>query len=191
MDKKQLRQQVKETLSSLSEEEKRLKTKKIQQHLFLLSAWKEAEVIGVTVSVGNEIDTYEIMERAWAEGKDVAVPKCFPNEKQLIFYKITSLDDLEESFYGLKEPQVERSTELMPEEISLLIVPGLIFDQKGYRVGYGGGYYDRFLNKFGTYFHTCSLCYDFQLSKELPVESHDIPVQTVVTDVKTLANLSD
>ncbi|MFA9559378.1 5-formyltetrahydrofolate cyclo-ligase [Evansella sp. AB-rgal1] len=180
MNKKHLREKVKKKLECISLAEKKERDNVIQQRLFSLPAWQAAKVVGVTISMEHEIDTYTIINHAWEEGKTVVVPKCIPKERKLLFYRITSFHQLEESYYGLKEPIPNKTEKYHPEDMDLLLVPGIVFDRRGYRIGHGGGYYDRFLH--GKSMKTCSLCYDFQFVEVVPNENHDIPVQIIIKD---------
>ncbi|MHA6251569.1 5-formyltetrahydrofolate cyclo-ligase [Oceanobacillus sp. CAU 1775] len=180
MNKKELRELGKEILLNIAAEEKQIITEKMVNELFLSTLWKEAKTIGVTVSTGFEWDTTPIIERAWEEGKSVVVPKCIPEIKRLDFYRLNSFNQLEDSFYNLREPNPALTTKVEKQEIELLIVPGLIFDKQGYRVGFGGGYYDRFLTDFPN--KTVSVFYSEQLIDEVPKASYDIAVQHLLTE---------
>ncbi|WP_088035749.1 5-formyltetrahydrofolate cyclo-ligase [Evansella clarkii] len=184
MDKSQWRKEIKKVMNELSQAEMKEQSKTVQEKLFTSELWKKADVVGTTISVGNELDTCSIIKQAWEENKRIAAPKCFPENRQLIFYEFSSFEDLEESFYGLKEPIPSKTLKITPEEMELLLVPGLVFDEEGYRIGYGGGYYDRFLE--GRDIKTCSLCYDFQLVRKLPHDSFDIPVNYIISPVKAI-----
>ena len=176
--KKKVRKKVKTSLEQLTEENRVEFTKKISRQLFDLNEWKKARVIGITISIPPEVPTLHIIEQAWREGKEVAIPKCNPENKTMQFKKITSFDQLESVYSGLLEP-VDSAVKVKPEEIQLLIVPGLAFTKDGYRLGFGGGYYDRFLSGYKR--STVSLAFDCQLIDEVPTELHDIPVDKVVT----------
>lgn len=153
---------------------------KIRENLFSSSTWKKAKTIGVTVSRGAEWDTSKIMEEGWQLGKKICVPKCYPKEKKLVFYEIDNFEQLEISFYNLKEPIVEKTKVVEKEEIDLLIVPGVVFNENGYRIGFGGGYYDRYLVDFPN--DTVSLAWSGQVVESLPVEEHDIAVGKIITE---------
>ncbi|MGE8078136.1 5-formyltetrahydrofolate cyclo-ligase [Peribacillus loiseleuriae] len=177
-NKRKIREEMKRRLSSLSILEHTQLSREIAQKVFELKEWKQAETIGITVAVHPEPETNFIIEQAWIEGKRVAVPKCIPSSKALDFRYIASFSELETVYYGLKEPVL--TTELAPKgDLSLLIVPGLAFTRKGYRLGFGGGYYDRFLTDYkGNLF---SLAFELQLMEHLPIEPHDIPVSKIIT----------
>lgn len=180
MNKKELRKKGKELLRSVTGSDKISTNEKIHNHLFQSMMWKEASLIGCTLSQDHEIDTYTIIKQAWKEGKTVAVPKCNPSEKALIFRKLTSFDQLESVYFGLQEPIEEKTQGIERDSIDLMIVPGLIFDCKGYRVGYGGGYYDRYLANFKN--TTVALATDSQVTEDVPKDEYDIPVQHLITE---------
>ena len=176
--KKKVRNKIKASLEQLSDEKRVEYTNQISIQLFQLSEWKRAKVIGITIAIPPEVSTLHIIEQAWREGKKVVIPKCNPENKTMQFKEITSFEQLESVYSGLLEP-VEATLKANAEEIDLLIVPGLAFTKDGYRLGFGGGYYDRFLSSYkGT---TIALAYECQLIDKLPLELHDIPVQQVVT----------
>ncbi|AZV44387.1 hypothetical protein BAOM_3778 [Peribacillus asahii] len=176
--KRKIRNDMKATLERLSEEQRIKYTNQITEQLFHLEEWKKAKVIGITIAVPPEVPTASIIEQAWSEGKKVAVPKCYPQTKVMEFKEITSFQQLESVYSNLLEPIAETVC-VDSEEIDVLIVPGLAFTKEGYRLGFGGGYYDRFLVSFkGT---TLALAYECQLVESLPIEAHDLPVHQVVT----------
>ena len=176
--KKKVRKDIKTSLEQLTDEQRVDYTKQISRQLFNLSEWKQAKIIGITISIPPEVPTLHIIEQAWSEGKEVAIPKCNPENKTMQFKKITSFEQLESVYSGLLEP-VEHTLKVMPYEINLLIVPGLAFTRDGYRLGFGGGYYDRFLSGYNG--STASLAFECQLMDKVPTELHDIPVHQVVT----------
>jgi 5-formyltetrahydrofolate cyclo-ligase len=179
MDKKEWRGTIMTRLKGLSEQEKQFKSKAIYQHLLHLSTWETSLTIGVTISTTKEINTRPIIEKAWEWEKQVAVPKCLPQTKQLDFRKLDNFSQLESVYFGLQEPIVAETSPIQPEHMALLIVPGLCFDSRGYRIGFGGGYYDRFLENYQGI--TVALAYEEQLIEKLPEEAHDIPVDFLVT----------
>jgi 5-formyltetrahydrofolate cyclo-ligase len=182
--KKELRNEIKKKLNSLSEQEWSAFNQKIQDQLVTSDSWNIAKVIGITISRGKEIETRGIIETAWQEGKKVAVPKCFPNEKRMVFYLLTDYNQLEEVYFGLKEPKVHETTSVESNQMDLLIVPGICYSENGYRIGYGGGYYDRFLQHFRG--NTLSLLFECQLVENIPFERFDIPVMQMITEKRTI-----
>jgi 5-formyltetrahydrofolate cyclo-ligase len=180
LDKKELRQKQKDLLSSFERHIYEHKSFLIASSLYKTEEWRTSKTIAVTVSNFPEVDTWQVIRKAWEEGKWILVPKCVPNEKKLDFYYLHSFDGLEKVFYGLFEPDPEKNTPADSAEIDLVIVPGLAFMRNGYRLGFGGGYFDRFLENFRG--QTLSLAFKEQLVKEVPVEHFDIPVAKIVSE---------
>ncbi|MGM7721124.1 5-formyltetrahydrofolate cyclo-ligase [Metabacillus sp. Hm71] len=185
MEKKDLRKLIKNKLAEMTEDEYWNFSKDIQQRLFCLPAWNNAHTIAVTISTGQEVDTKGIIEKAWEEKKRVVVPKCDPAGKTMAFRQITSFDQLEPAFFGLLEPKIEETVEMGPRQIDLIIVPGICFDRKRYRIGYGGGYYDRYLTKYTN--DTLSLAFSMQMVEKVPREKHDIPVSKILTECEEIS----
>lgn len=179
-EKIMLRKKMKEKLSTISKPDYEHYSYNIAQKLYEQEEWKKAKTIGVTVSKKPEVDTYQIIRKAWEEGKVVAVPKCRPQEKVLEFRRLCAFNQLESVYNGLWEPIPGVTKEVKPDEIDLLIVPGLAFSRTGYRLGFGGGYYDRYLKSYRG--HTVSLAFHMQLLERIPVEEHDRPVEKIITD---------
>ncbi|MDX8359589.1 5-formyltetrahydrofolate cyclo-ligase [Cytobacillus sp. IB215316] len=152
----------------------------ISQRLFSHRLWKDTNTIGITISKRPEVDTIPIIEKAWKHNKKVVVPKCHPKKKKMTFREISSFDQLEMVYYGLQEPIEELTKETASHDIDLLIVPGLCFTKTGDRLGFGGGYYDRYLvNYIGN---TVSLAFAIQIVQALPTESFDKRVQRILTN---------
>ncbi|MBT2754731.1 5-formyltetrahydrofolate cyclo-ligase [Mesobacillus foraminis] len=152
----------------------------IARNLYSDVSWVEARTIGITLSRAPEVDTFQLIRKAWEQGKRVAVPKCQPKNREMIFRQLTRFAQLETVYSNLYEP-VEAETEMVePDKIDLLIVPGLAFTKTGYRLGFGGGYYDRFLKCYSG--RTLALAFEQQLVPDLPIETHDLPVSKIVTE---------
>lgn len=184
LKKKQMRHQILHELSIMDEQLFQKKCMMIRNRLFKERAWIESRYIALTLSVGREVETAAIISRAWAEDKAVAVPKCNPANKTLTFYRIKSFRELEFGFYGLLEPKPSETSVVPDLALDLAVVPGVVFDRNGYRIGYGGGYYDRFL----AHYHgkTISLLLEAQLAESVPVESHDQRIELLITEQRTL-----
>jgi 5-formyltetrahydrofolate cyclo-ligase len=181
MTKSEWRKKMKQQLVLMEKEERREKSQQIANYLFQTKQWKSCKSMGITVSRNFELDTSLIIEAAWNNGITVCVPKCYSKDKQMEFRAIQSYDQLENVYMDLYEPIVDQTNVILSEDIDLLIVPGLVFDRSGYRIGYGGGYYDRYLAGYsGT---TISLAYQSQLMDLLPHEKFDVPVEQVITEI--------
>jgi 5-formyltetrahydrofolate cyclo-ligase len=179
MNKKEFRSFVLGELKKLSKPEYEQFSYEIANQLFADEFWKKAKTIGITVSNYPEVDTYQIIRKAWEQNKRVVVPKCHPKEKQMSFHELKQFTQLESVYYGLLEPIEALTSKVESVDIDLLIVPGLAFSNEGYRLGFGGGYYDRFLSDFKS--NTVSLAFPIQLKDRLPIEKHDLPVQKIIT----------
>lgn len=179
-DKHSLREMMKKSLSELSKPLYEDYSYKIASKLFKDEDWKQANVIGITISKRPEVDTYQIIRKAWELGKQVVVPKCYPKEKKLVFRTLKEFSQLESVFYGLLEPIEEQTPKVDSNEIDLLIVPGLAYTRGGLRVGFGGGYYDRFLTTYSG--KTLSLAFSNQMVDQFQAEAHDLPVSKIITN---------
>ena len=175
--KNKLRKTLKEARSNVSDKSE--KADLILQRLISLEEYKSADTLLCYVSFGDEVDTHRLIKLALKDGKTVAVPYC--KDRGIIeFYIINSLDELKLGAYGIKEPDIIFNKRLEVPENSIIIVPGLAFNRFGFRIGYGGGYYDRFLENYKHI--SVGLCYNDMLFDEIPTEKYDMPVGIVVTD---------
>ncbi|MDQ0213873.1 5-formyltetrahydrofolate cyclo-ligase [Oikeobacillus pervagus] len=180
IDKKTIRERLKKELAKISQQAYEEKSNRIAHSLFSQNQWKKSDTIGITISRFPEVDTYSIIKQGWTEGKQMVVPKCEPKTKQMHFFKLESFDQLETVYFGLLEPNPTTTMKVDQKAIQLLIVPGLAYTRGGYRLGFGGGYYDRFLQSYAG--ETMSLAFSEQLQDELPIEQHDLSVEQIITD---------
>ncbi|MBP3951245.1 5-formyltetrahydrofolate cyclo-ligase [Bacillus suaedae] len=177
--KQECRNQIQRELKTMPDQLFDRACQEIAEHLFRSAYWQETTRIATTISRDREIDTSAIIQRAWSEGKQVMVPRTNFNNKTMVFYIITHFDQLETRSYGIKEPRPTETIEIPPSQIDLLLVPGVAFDQRGYRLGYGGGFYDRFLQICNA--RTLSLALTEQILPEIPLDYHDLPVDHLLT----------
>ena len=172
--KAELRKQVLHEMKALSQEQKqamdRALTERFLQHPF----YQEAKVIATYLSFPHEFQTQELIKRMLKDGKKVLIPKTYP--KGRMEFVVYNPQQLAKTSFGLLEPQGDLEV-VEPSQIDLIHVPGLAFTTEGYRIGYGGGYYDRYLEHFTG--HTLSTVYPCQI-QEFNFENHDIPVQEVL-----------
>lgn len=175
--KQVLRQTLKARRAALAPAQRAEMGAAIAEQVLALPVYRTCTTLFSYVSVQEEVDTRALIQAALHDGKQVAVPRC--EGKQIVFYVIDALEKLVPGRYGLLEPPVgERA---VPDPHSICIVPGLSFDRLGVRIGYGGGFYDRFLPTFPGV--SVGLCYASLLSQTpLPLESHDCSVHFVVSD---------
>ena len=180
MQKQILRKNMIQQLKELSQDERNDIQLKQQHLLFQSKLWENVLTIGITVSKGFEWDTKQIIQQGWKENKVIAIPKCHPIDKTMTYHEITSFEQLEVVYAGLEEPVIELTRPVETDQLDLCIVPGIVFDKSGYRIGFGGGYYDRMLPSIQA--PTLSICSDLQIVSSLPKESHDIPVDYLLSE---------
>ncbi|SFL67306.1 5-formyltetrahydrofolate cyclo-ligase [Salibacterium qingdaonense] len=177
--KKEIRRHIRNQFQHTAPAERNEETGYIYQHLFHSSLWKKSATIALTMSTRNEIDTVPVIEQAWQEGRQTAVPRADPAEESMTFYRISSFQETRQEFAGIWEPEPDPEAFVPPSAFDLIIVPGMAFDREKYRIGFGGGYYDRFLQTVEA--PTCALLYSFQLFERIPHEPHDIPLDFLCT----------
>lgn len=144
--KKELRARYRKVRTDMSPQLKDKLDEGIFRKLVSTDAYKNCQVLLTYVSTAIEVDTFRIIKQAFADGKTVAVPRCVDGTRDMIFYIIESLDQLETGSFSVLEPVPEKCAELKEFDGAVCIVPGLAYDMDGYRLGYGKGYYDRFLS---------------------------------------------
>lgn len=180
MEKKLQRNQILASLKKMGKSDYQEKSQAIRSRLMQDPAFKAAKTIGLTIAAFPEVDTIPLIEFCWKNGKRVAVPKCNPLTHTMDFYEIHHFGQLETVYMKLKEPKVAETAYVSPEEIDLMVVPGVVYSPEGYRIGFGGGYYDRYLASYPGV--TRSLAFAEQISDSVPVEVHDVPVAGIHTE---------
>lgn len=155
---------------------KQHETRLIQQ-LLLHPHWEAAKTIGVTLSQGMELNTQPIIEAAWRDGKQVVVPRTLPN-RQMDFVSYTRETPVQLSKFGVLEP-IRELPQVAKAAIDFILVPGVAFKENGYRIGFGGGYYDRYLADYNG--KTLSLVMPTQVSEAWQTDEFDVPVDTLLT----------
>ena len=159
------------------------KGRSIQRRLLSLPEYQGARLVHSFVSMPGEIDTRGLIEAALSSGRRVAVPVVTKGRRDLLHAEIAALSDLRpEGTWGLYQPPPERIRPIAPSEIDLVVVPGLVFDPAGNRVGFGAGYYDRFLR--GIHAPKVAVAYAFQVFPEVPTTAQDVAVDLIVTEEK-------
>jgi len=175
MDKTALRKWIREQKRAMTTAEIEEKSRILGEKFRNSQAYKEASVIYGYLPYNQEVRTVPMLRQALADGKRVAVPKVFGEEMKFIY--LTDLDRVEKGYAGIPEP-VDDGPEA-EDPTALVLMPGLAFDPEGHRIGYGGGFYDKFLAKEPEH-PTLALCYDFQMLPKLETEAFDIPVDWVI-----------
>lgn len=160
---------------------KKLRDEKIFSKLIGLDAYKAANTVLTYVSTDIEVDTIKFIKHALNDGKTVAVPRCVPNTRDMVFYVINSLRDLERGSFSVLEPILKKCRKLIDFKGAFCIVPALVYDRYGYRLGYGKGYYDRFLSAHPNMF-LVGIGYCCCTVTELIHGRFDVAVDTLVTE---------
>lgn len=178
--KTKLRQKYRSIRERMPKDKKSLMDEKILNKICILNAYKKSDTVFTYVSKEIEVDTFELIKKCKSDGKKVAVPACNSENRTMNFYYINSFDDLEKATFGLLEPIREKCQIVKDYSSGLCIVPGFCFDYKGYRLGYGYGYYDRFLQNFGG--TTLGICYSNCIIPQLPHGKFDKHVDILLND---------
>ena len=175
MDKKELRRSIRERKRAMTEEEIVQRSEKLGKLFVQSEAYKNAKTIYGYLPYNQEVRTVPMLEQALKDGKKVAVPKVYGDEMKFLY--LDDLSKVSKGYAGIPEPIADEP--VADDETALVLMPGLAFDLAGHRIGYGGGFYDKFLAAEPNH-PTLALCYEFQMLPELHTEEHDIPVDTVL-----------
>ena len=175
MTKQELRAQIRQLKRAMTEAQIVEASQRLGQLFAASEAYKQAKTIYGYLPYNQEVRTTPMLQRALDDGKRVAVPKCYGDEMRFIY--LDDLSQVEKGYCGIPEP-IEDGP-IADDETALVLMPGLAFDKEGHRMGYGGGFYDKFLEKEPNH-PTLALCYEFQMLPYLETEDHDIPVDTVI-----------
>jgi len=178
--KKNLRTRYKNERLKLSPTEKQNLDEGVFNRFLKLNQYSSANTLLAYVSTDIEVDTHRIINKALEDGKRVAVPYCVPNTRIIEFYLINSLDDLSPGTFGVLEPIPNPENKLTDWEKSICVIPGLCFDFYGYRLGFGKGYYDRFLSEYTGI--RVGICYSSGVRGHLHHGRYDRTVDVLVTE---------
>lgn len=175
MDKKSLRQKIKEQKRNMTQAQIEAASTRLGELFAACDAYRQAKTVYFYLPYNQEVRTIPMLERALADGKRVAVPKVYGEEMRFIY--IEDLSGIAPGSFGIPEPVADEPVANDPT--ALVLMPGLAFDRQGNRMGYGGGFYDKFLNQEPDH-PTVALCYEFQMCEALPTEEFDVPVDLVL-----------
>ena len=178
--KTELRQKYRSLRQSMPPEIKKQKDEAIAAQVRRLWQYQRNRVLLIYVSTDIEVDTFGIIRQAIEDGKRVAVPRCVPDTRNMEFYYIHSTDELAPGMFGVLEPKADPEKLYHEGDGGLCIVPAFSYDWRGYRLGYGKGYYDRFLSRFEG--NMVGICYSDCVQRSLPHGRFDRPVELLVTE---------
>ena len=188
MEKKEIRRLVAERKKEYSDVLFEQLSRQIISRLLELPCYLEADTIFAYMDMPGEVKMRDFIRRCWEDGKTVAIPKIITSDTDyrlsaahMRFFRIDSFDDLHEGMMHIMEPDPERCECLDSEEMALIIMPGVAFDTDRHRIGYGGGFYDRYL-AMHTEHPTAAVAYGFQIFDSIPFEEQDIRPQILVTE---------
>ena len=185
--KKEIRQRMIDQRKTLSPMVRREKSHQIFQQLQQLQPYNEAKNLMTYVPFQEEIHTTFLIEDFLKKSHRVFIPVTRPKEKEIIISELLDIEkDLEIGHFGVLEPKAFAFRPKDPKILDLIIVPGLAFTKSGYRIGYGGGYYDRFLPTLKHKPLTIALAFDFQIISVLPINKYDVPVDMIVTESRVI-----
>lgn len=159
--------------------DKAVKDSLIREAFLCSDEYLSAKTVLLYASFGSEIDVDECIRDSLMLKKPTALPVCVNSSGDMEFYLINSADDLKEGLFGIREPDTAVCKKLTDFDGAVCAVPAVAYDKRGFRLGYGRGYYDRFLQKFNVI--SVGLCYNELVEDELPAENHDIPVKLIIT----------
>src|SRR5437879_3456915 len=181
LNKSLLRRQLREKLAAMPEDVRHHKSVQACTCIAGSAEWAAARVIMLYLSTPTEVDTSPLALKAWQQGKTVVVPKVSWDQRRMLPVEISSLtDQMTTSGPGVREPAGGKPVPV--DFIDFVVVPGLGFDLRGYRIGRGMGFYDRFLAQGEFIGTSCGLAFDEQIVPELPIQDHDVPLGMLVTD---------
>lgn len=175
MDKTALRAMIRQKKRSMTENQIVEAGKQLTELFVATEQYRQAQTIYGYLPYNQEVRTWELLRRAIEDGKRVAVPKVFGDEMRFIY--ISDFNGIEKGYAGIPEPVADGPVAV--DKTALVLMPGLAFDPAGHRIGYGGGFYDKFLQSEPQH-PTIALCYDFQVLPEIETEEHDVPVDCVL-----------
>ena len=187
--KNSIRSEAKEYRLSLGVQSKRDLDNKIFKALVDNKELQGASTVLCYASTSIEVDTTELINALLQNGKNVALPRCVDGTRNMEFYLINSLDQTEKHTFGVMEPNPKICEKLRDFRNCVCIIPGLCFDLEGYRLGYGKGYYDRFLSSFRGY--KIGVCYDECIKNKLPKGFFDVAADIVITEKRQIACKKD
>jgi len=183
--KKTIRRDLKNKREKLSQNEVSENSNKIKNRLFEMKEFKQSSYLLFYISYDNEVYTHDMIKECLKNKKKVIVPVSDRKNRCLILSNLTNWKDLITGAYGILEPRADKIEKVPVEQIDLIIVPGVGFDEQGRRIGHGKGYYDNLLRNSKNALHI-GLAFEVQIVKEIPVDSHDIPVNKIITEKRVI-----
>lgn len=181
LNKKNIREEIIDKRNNLILDIKQNYDSLIFEEIINSEIYKKSKKIFTYISFGSEVDTIKLINYSFSNNKEVYVPKINKQTKDMIALKIHNFNNMSVDKWGIIEPKsVDKSN--MGTDFDLIIMPGIAFDKQGNRIGYGGGYYDKYISKLNNASNLLALAYDFQIIQDIESESHDIKVDFILTN---------
>jgi len=175
LDKKALRREISAQKRAMPQEQIEAYSRDLTEKFCATAYYRNAASVYAYLPYNQEVRTWDIIRRAWSDGKKVAVPKVYGDTMKFLW--LENFDEIAPGGWDIPEPTFDEPE--ADDENALILMPGLAFDPEGHRMGYGGGFYDRYLEKH-TQHKLVALCYPFQMLPHLETEDHDVPVHMVI-----------
>ncbi|EKD93176.1 MAG: hypothetical protein ACD_28C00218G0001 [uncultured bacterium] len=185
--KTKIRESIRSKRKELSPEAKTQKDEAIQKRIENWSSFQQAKCVFIYVSLAEEVDTHRLIQSQLGK-KEILIPRIDNEQKNLEAVPLKHWSDLAVNQWGMLETRANHRMHTH-YPIDLIIVPGIAFDPRGYRIGYGKGFYDKFLDNHPG-LKTLGLAYDLQILEKVPCDSHDIPVQQIFTESRSLHSVN-
>lgn len=179
--KSEIRKRMIAQRNAIPREEIEEKSRAIQKRVTALEEIRLAPTLMVYLSFGSEVLTDDLIRWCWGEGKRIVVPFCHVESRELTACRIDGFDELETGHYGIRAPKEGLLRPVDGGKIEVILVPAVAFDRRGYRIGYGGGYYDRFLPKVPRAARIGAV-FACQIVPEVPIDRYDVQVERIVTE---------
>jgi 5-formyltetrahydrofolate cyclo-ligase len=185
--KRRIRQSILSVRRALSEGERLARSRRVWEHVATLACYQRARMVLAYMAFDDEVLTDGLIRQAMASGKQIVLPVVQADRQDLALYVIEDLErDVAPGYCGILEPRPQSTRVVAPERLDLAFVPGVVFDLRGGRLGYGAGFYDRLLSQLPRGISTVGLAFDFQIIPRLPLQPHDIMLEAIVTDSRAI-----
>jgi 5-formyltetrahydrofolate cyclo-ligase len=184
LDKQLLRTEILTRRGQLSDTELAHLSERILNQLIASGLLDTAETVMLYMDFRDEVRTSGIVEHLWKTGKNVVVPKVNKKADKLDLFSMSTFGDFARSSFGILEPPKDRMPDVDPQQLDLILSPGVVFDSHGNRIGYGAGYYDKLLPLTRSDCLVCGLAFELQIVDPglIPIEPHDVPLDFIVTE---------
>ena len=186
MTKEEIRKKILSQRFKMSRGEVMAKSEVICSYLISSKQFREAKIISLYSPIKKEVRTEDIFNAARSEGKIAGFPVSDPKNLEITYFEVDDMSDLIEGTYGIMEPLPDKKRMIDASDINLIIIPGVAFDERGFRIGYGGGYFDRLLGRDDIKATKIALAFDLQMVPRIPVESHDMRVDFIFTESRKI-----